>query len=64
MHKIEIYQRIAAIRNNESLGRLLDELIDRFGDPPQPVQNLLTVAKIRNVAREVGAAQQRLAGLQ
>ena len=54
MHKIEIYQRIAAIRNNESLGRLLDELIDRFGDPPSPVQNLLTVAKIRNVAREVG----------
>ena len=54
MHKIEIYQRIAAIRNNESLGRLLDELIDRFGDPPPPVQNLLTVAKIRNVAREVG----------
>lgn len=54
MHKIEIYQRIAAIKNNESLNRLVDELIDRFGDPPPPVLNLVTVAKIRNTARDVG----------
>ncbi|MBR2142705.1 transcription-repair coupling factor [Anaerovibrio sp.] len=54
MNKIEIYQRIAAIRSNDSLNRLIDELIDRFGDPPQPVLNLLTVAKIRNISREIG----------
>lgn len=54
MNKIEIYQRIAAIRSNDSLNRLVDELIDRFGDPPQPVLNLLTVAKIRNISREIG----------
>jgi len=54
MHKIEIYQRIAAIKNNDSLNRLVDELIDRFGDPPPPVQNLLTVAKIRNLSRDLG----------
>lgn len=54
MHKIEIYQRIAAIRREEHISELLDELIDRFGDPPQPVLNLLDVAKIKNLARNMG----------
>ncbi|SDE23755.1 transcription-repair coupling factor [Sporomusa acidovorans] len=54
MHKIEIYQRIAAIRNEEHLRELLDELIDRFGEPPLPVTNLLGVARIKNVARHLG----------
>ncbi|MGI6092221.1 MAG: transcription-repair coupling factor [Veillonellaceae bacterium] len=54
MHKIEIYQRIAAIRRNEHIDELLDELIDRFGDPPQPVLCLLNVAKVKNVARKLG----------
>ncbi|MBP2634324.1 MAG: mfd [Firmicutes bacterium] len=54
MHKIEIYQRIAAIRQEEHLTELLDELIDRFGEPPLPVINLLGVARIKNLARRVG----------
>ncbi|MEG6586194.1 transcription-repair coupling factor [Dendrosporobacter sp. 1207_IL3150] len=54
MHKIEIYQRIAAIRKEEHISQLLDELIDRFGDPPQTVLNLLTVARIKNIARRLG----------
>ena len=54
MHKIEIYQRIAAIRSNEELRSLLDELIDRFGDPTKPVMHLLEVARIKNYARELG----------
>ncbi len=54
MHKIEIYQRIAAIRTNEELRNLLDELIDRFGDPTKPVLHLLEVARIRNYARSLG----------
>ncbi|MDY4474609.1 transcription-repair coupling factor [Mitsuokella sp.] len=51
MHKIEIYQRIAAIRHNEELRILLDELIDRFGEPTKPVMHLLEVARIKNYAR-------------
>lgn len=51
MHKIEIYQRIAAIRTNEEIHNLLDELIDRFGDPTPAVMNLLEVARIKNYAR-------------
>ncbi|CUH96484.1 hypothetical protein P22_2574 [Propionispora sp. 2/2-37] len=54
MHKIEIYQRIAASRNEQHLQELLDELIDRFGEPPQCVMNLLTVARIKNICRRIG----------
>ncbi|WP_425061299.1 transcription-repair coupling factor [Sporomusa carbonis] len=54
MHKIEIYQRIAAVRKEEHLTELIDELIDRFGDPPLPVTNLLAVARIKNLARQLG----------
>jgi len=54
MHKIEIYQRIAASRREEHIGDLLDELIDRFGEPPQCVLNLLEVVKIKNLARAIG----------
>lgn len=54
MHKIEIYQRIAAVQNNQQLEEIAGELADRFGKPPQPVKNLLTVARIRNYARDMG----------
>lgn len=54
MHKIEIYQRIAAIRTNEEIKELLDELIDRFGEPTKPVMRLLEIARIKNYARNLG----------
>ena len=54
MHKIEIYQRIAAIRRNAEIQELLDELIDRFGEPTPVVLRLLEVARIRNYARALG----------
>ena len=54
MHKIEIYQRIAASRSEQHIADLLDELIDRFGEPPLCVMNLLEVVKIKNLARAIG----------
>jgi transcription-repair coupling factor (superfamily II helicase) len=54
MHKIEIYQRIAAVRREEHIKELMDELVDRFGDPPAPVLNLLAVSRLKNLARELG----------
>ncbi len=54
MHKIEIYQRIAAVRQEEHLTELIDELVDRFGEPPLAVTNLLGVARIKNLARRLG----------
>ena len=54
MHKLELYQRIAAIRSNEEIRQLLDELIDRFGEPSQHVMNLLSVARLKNYGRDIG----------
>lgn len=54
MHKIEIYQRIAACRNEKHISELLDELIDRFGEPPACVLNLLEIVRIKNFSRAVG----------
>jgi transcription-repair coupling factor (superfamily II helicase) len=54
VHKIEIYQRIAALRTEEEVSDLTDELIDRFGEPPEPVLNLLAVAQVKNHARKLG----------
>ena len=54
MHKIEIYQRIAACRNEKHISDLVDELIDRFGEPPSCVLNLLEVVKIKNFSRTIG----------
>ncbi|MBP2665303.1 MAG: mfd [Firmicutes bacterium] len=54
MHKIELYQQIAAIRTEEQATDLMDEMIDRFGDPPEALNNLMIVAKIKNLARSMG----------
>ena len=54
MHKIELYQQIAALRTEEQASDLMDEMIDRFGDPPEALNNLMIVAKIKNVARAMG----------
>jgi transcription-repair coupling factor (superfamily II helicase) len=54
MHKIELYQQIAAIRTEAQVSDLLDAMIDRFGDPPEALNNLMSVAKIRNIGRVMG----------
>ncbi len=52
--RIEIYRRIAAVQNYEQAGELVDELVDRFGEPPAAVQALIDVAVCRNRAAAVG----------
>ncbi|WP_394297994.1 transcription-repair coupling factor [Gordoniibacillus kamchatkensis] len=47
MQKIEIYKKVAAIRTLEEASDLLDELIDRFGEPPQAVLNLVAAARLK-----------------
>lgn len=54
MHKIEIYQRLAVVKNLAELRDLTDEIIDRFGDPPESVINLLQIAKIKCAAKILG----------
>ncbi|MCL2816287.1 MAG: hypothetical protein FWD23_16965, partial [Oscillospiraceae bacterium] len=48
--RIEIYKRIAAVENKDDADDLNDELLDRFGDIPKPVGNLIDIALIRNSA--------------
>ncbi len=52
--KVEIYKRLAGLTSPEDLSELGDELIDRFGDPPGPVLNLLAVARVRILAGSLG----------
>lgn len=48
--KLDIYKRIAGIETEEESEEMLEELIDRFGDPPRSVENLLYIAKIKSLA--------------
>ncbi len=52
--RLAIYKRIADIRNEEDASDVLDELIDRFGDPPKSVEGLIKVSLLRNVASDLG----------
>ena len=51
--RLDIYKRIAGIESQEECEDMQDELIDRFGDPPSSVQNLLLVARMKVLAHEV-----------
>ncbi len=48
--KLDIYKRIAAIENEEDMDDMTEELIDRFGDIPKNVQQLLHIAALKNLA--------------
>ncbi|MBR7150031.1 MAG: transcription-repair coupling factor, partial [Oscillospiraceae bacterium] len=52
--RMDVYRRIAALRSQEEAQELLDELIDRYGEPPAPVLTLLDVALLRTAAAAVG----------
>lgn len=51
--KLDIYKRIAGIETEEETEEMLEELIDRFGDPPKSVENLLYIAKIKSMAHQI-----------
>ena len=52
--KMEIYRRMAVLRNERELKDLREELIDRFGKITAPVENLLQISHIRFVAKGLG----------
>ena len=45
--RMDLYRRIAAIRSEEDADDLVDELLDRYGEPPRTVNNLISVALLR-----------------
>ncbi|MGB9866606.1 MAG: transcription-repair coupling factor [Bacillota bacterium] len=54
--RVRIYKRLAAARTEEDVLEIESELLDRFGDPPQPACALLKVARIRVQADQLGIA--------
>ena len=52
--RIEAYRKIAGISSREDSEDVLDELIDRYGEPPKSVVGLVDVALLRNSASRLG----------
>jgi len=57
--RMDLYRRMAAIRTQEDADDLLDEIIDRYGEPPRGVLNLIGIALLRAQAQQVGIQEIR-----
>jgi transcription-repair coupling factor (superfamily II helicase) len=62
--RLEAYRKIAEAVDEAGLAAIVEELRDRYGEPPQPVLNLLAVARFRQLCRELGIAEVAVAGTQ
>jgi transcription-repair coupling factor (superfamily II helicase) len=63
--RLEMYQRLAAVRSLDEVEQVAEELTDRYGATmPKPVENLLEVARFRLLAREAGLTDVTLQGNQ
>ena len=51
--KLDVYKRIAGIESQEEYEDMLEELMDRFGEPPKAVENLLAIAALKALAHKV-----------
>jgi len=49
--KIEIYQNIALCKNEQNIQDVIDEIIDRYGNMPQELENLISIARIKYLAQ-------------
>jgi transcription-repair coupling factor (superfamily II helicase) len=54
---MDLYRRIARVRGEADADDLVDELIDRYGEPPKTVNNLISVALLRAAAAECGITE-------
>ena len=50
--KIEVYQNIALSKNEEDIQDVIDEITDRYGNIPKELENLLDIARIKNLCKE------------
>ena len=51
--KIEVYQNIALCKNEEDIQNVIDEIIDRFGNMPKELENLINIARIKYLGKEL-----------
>ncbi len=54
LQRMEIYKRIALIRNRVDREDVIEELIDRFGEPPEQVMCLVDIAHLRSLCSRLG----------
>ncbi|MFN8195882.1 MAG: transcription-repair coupling factor [Nocardioidaceae bacterium] len=60
--RLEIYKRLAEVRTDEDVDQIREELVDRYGEPPQEVASLLLVARFRARARRAGVGEVTISG--
>ena len=54
---MDLYRRIAHLRTEAEADDMVDELVDRFGDPPRQVNQLISVALLRGRAAGLGVRE-------
>ena len=52
--RLEAYKKLASAESEADLAEIVEELTDRYGEPPEPVRNLVEVARLRIVVRSAG----------
>ena len=52
--RVEMYKKIASIKDRENREDLIEELVDRFGDPNRPVMNLIEAAHLKALCARLG----------
>ncbi|MFD2115471.1 transcription-repair coupling factor [Paenibacillus yanchengensis] len=57
IQKIEIYKKVSVVSTIQEADDLYDELLDRFGELPQAVLSLLSVAKLKVFGKQLGIEQ-------
>ncbi len=62
--RLEAYRKLAAADTDEAIEQVRAELVDRYGPPPAPVENLFAVAGFRAVAKRHGLTEVALQGSQ
>ncbi|MDE0777441.1 MAG: transcription-repair coupling factor [Nocardioides sp.] len=60
--RLEMYRRLAEVRSDADVDVLAEEMIDRYGEPPQEVVSLQLVARFRARARAAGIGEVTIAG--
>ncbi len=60
--RLEIYKRLAEVRLDSDIDEIREELLDRYGPPPEVVESLLFVARFRARSRQAGVKEVTVAG--
>ncbi len=55
--RMEVYKRIALIRSKDDREDVIEELIDRFGDPKEPVMRLIDIAHLKAIVSQLGVTR-------